>query len=166
MHLSDHFDAHPANTSAKSTEQEQQLAKTNSEQVQALLLQVRKAESALKSVTDHLSKGSEISTGYETNIESLLKDIQSLEGRIENSLPGATSTGLASTFNKQKSRFQPQQTQWLWIFIACMALLLIAALPSFLAALGITFWGHSADPSRAGTLRSLTLRLPILAPLV
>lgn len=155
-----------AESQTKSVTERLQLAKTDSDAIQALLSQAKKLESDLKLVTDHLEKSAQIATDYEAKLSDLIGSSQALSARIESLLPGATSSGLASSFSQQKGRFQPQQTRWLRIFITCMTLLFIAAFPSFLAAFGISFWGHPPDPTWAGTLRSLTLRLPLLAPLV
>jgi hypothetical protein len=141
-------------------------AKDNSEMTVTLLSAAQKAQMELDVVVDHLRKSGDIARQYEAKLEKLLSSVQSLNERVEGLLPGATSAGLASAFSKQKNRFQPQQKQWLIAFVGCMVLLLLVATPSFFAAFGVNIFGHPPDPTWAATLRSFTLRLPILAPLV
>jgi len=81
-------------------------------------------------------------------------------------LPGATSAGLASAFNKQKARFVDPQRRWLLTFVGCIGLLVIVAIPSFLSAIGINLAGHLQDDTWSTIWRSLTMRLPIVLPLV
>jgi hypothetical protein len=95
----------------------------------------------------------------------ILKDeLQDLIQRVEGLLPGATSAGLASSFNKQRSRFASPQKQWLWTFIVCIGILVVLALPSFFAAIG---WSrHSTDESWSAAWRNMVLRLPVVFPVV
>ena len=140
--------------------------KTTSETVtetQALLAQAKAAEENLKKVLDHLSKSDDIASGHEKRVEALSAKVQELNDRVEGLLPGATSAGLASSFNKQRSRFQGPQRQWLATFISCIAALVLLAVPSFLSAIG---WTHSSDQSWSAAWRSVTLRLPILFPVI
>jgi len=141
-------------------------AKENSEQTAALLLQARNSEADLKKVLDHLSRSDEIAVGYEARVEKLATQLQALIERTENLLPGATSAGLASAFNKQRQRFLTPQRQWLITFVCCIAGLVIVALPSFFSALSLGWWGHSQVETWDVTWRVLTMRLPIVLPLV
>ena len=126
---------------------------------QSLLRQAQAAEEGLRKVVDHLAKSDEISTGHEKRVEALSAELQGLIGRVEGLLPGATSASLASSFNKQRSRFTGPQKQWLWMFVICIGLLVILALPTFLSAIG---WVHPTEQS----WRSLTFRLPIVLPII
>ena len=132
-------------------------------QTQALLKQAQDAEENLKKVLEHLAKSDEIATGHEKRIEGLNAELQDLIKRVEGLLPGATSAGLASSFNKQKSRFTDPQKQWLRTFVASILGLVVVALPSFFAAIGLT---HPVDQSWNAAWRNLVLRLPIVAPIV
>jgi len=132
-------------------------------QTQALLKQAQDAEENLKQVLEHLAKSDEIATGHEKRVEALNAELQDLVKRVEGLLPGATSAGLASSFNKQKSRFTDPQKLWLRTFVISILGLVVVALPSFFAAIGLT---HPADQSWNSTWRSLTLRLPIVAPII
>jgi hypothetical protein len=133
-------------------------------ETQSLLTQAQGAEEGLRKVLEHLAKSDEISTGHEKRVEALTTELQSLIERVEGLLPGATSAGLASSFNKQRSRFTGPQKQWLWTFVICIGVLFVLALPNFLSAIGWT--SHPADQSWNATWRSLTLRLPIVLPVI
>ncbi len=127
------------------------------------MAQAQAAQDNLKAILEHISKSDEISTGHEKRVAEMTKELQVLIGRVEGLLPGATSAGLASSFNKQRSRFTSPQKQWLSTFVACIVFLVIVAVPSFLSAIG---WTHSTDQSWNAAWRSLVLRLPILFPIV
>ena len=141
--------------------------KTTSEnvtQTEALLKQARVGEANVKVIPEHLSKSDEISTGHEKRVDALTQELQRLIDKVEGLLPGATSARLASSFNKQRSRFEGPQRQWLLTFVTCIVFLVVLAVPSFLSAIG--WWGHPTDQSWTSAGRSLILRLPILAPVV
>jgi chemotaxis protein histidine kinase CheA len=136
------------------------------EETKSLLTQAEADEVKLKKVLEHLAKSDEISTGYEKRVEDLKTELQSLIARVEGLLPGATSAGLASSFNKQRSRFEGPQKQFLRTFVTCIIVLVALALPSFFSAIGWSWWDHSTDKSWNAAWRSLTLRLPIVLPVV
>jgi hypothetical protein len=129
----------------------------------ALLADARASESSLKAVLEHLADSDQISTTHEKRVEALTGELQGLIQRVEGLLPGATSAGLASSFNKQRSRFTVPQKQWLWMFVVCIGLLVVLAVPSFLSAIGVL---RSTDQTWAAAWRNLILRLPIVAPVV
>lgn len=141
--------------------------KTTSEHVvktEGLLKQVQVGAENVKTVLEHLSKSDEIATAHEKRVGDLTHELQKLVDKVEGLLPGATSAGLASSFNKQRSRFQGPQRQWLIMFVICIAVLFLLALPSFLSAVG---WAsHPIDQSWTSAWRNLILRLPIMAPVV
>jgi len=141
------------------------LTKQHADETQALLLEAQTAEGSLKKVLEHLAKSDEIATGHEERVEKLTAELKSLNERVEGLLPGATSAGLASAFNKQKARFVDPQRRWLLTFVGCIGLLVIVAIPSFLSAIGIHF-GHQTDDTWSTTWLHLTMRLPIVLPLV
>lgn len=128
-----------------------------------LLEQAQASEEKLKTITEHLAQSDETAIGYEQRLKELTSEVQALKERVEGLLPGATSAGLASSFNKQRLRFSGPQIQWLWTFVACIALLVVLAVPSFFSAMG---WMHQTDESWNATWRSLTMRLPIVLPVI
>lgn len=134
------------------------------EETQVLLTQAQTDEANLKKVLDHLAKSDEIATGHEQRVEAIKIVLQSLTARVEGLLPGATSAGLASSFNKQRSRFVGPQKQFLWTFVICIAVLVALAVPSFLSAIG---WSaHQTDQTWNAAWRNLVLRLPIVLPVI
>jgi chemotaxis protein histidine kinase CheA len=135
-------------------------------EIDKALSQAKEHEENLKSIVEHLAKSDEISTGYEDRLKKLTEDTADLLKRVDSLLPGAASASLASSFNAQKLRFAGPQKRWLWTFVGCIIGLVFVALPSFLAALGIAFPGHSADMPTSDLWRSLLLRMPIVIPLV
>jgi hypothetical protein len=136
------------------------------ENTKALLVQAQTAQENLKIVLEHVTKSDEIATGHEKRVATLTGELQDLIHRVEGLLPGATSAGLASSFNKQRSRFTSPQKQWLWTFVACIGALVVLALPSFLAAIGLNWSSHPTDESWSAAWRNLVLRLPIVFPVV
>ncbi len=142
----------------------QATANQASADVESVLAKAKVSEESLKGILDHLAKSDETAISHEERVAALRNQLEGLIKQVEALLPGATSAGLASSFNKQRSRFTRPQTQWLWTFIACIGVLFLVALPSFFAAIGWT--AHPADPSWNATWRNLTMRLPIVAPIV
>jgi hypothetical protein len=132
-------------------------------ETKALLTDAQASEANLKKILEHLASSDQISTAHEKRVEALGGELQSLIQRVEGLLPGATSAGLASSFNKQRSRFTLPQKQWLWMFVVCIGLLVILAVPSFLSAIGVL---RSTDQSWTAAWRNLILRLPIVAPVI
>jgi chromosome segregation ATPase len=115
----------------------QKATRQNAEEILALLAQAQTAEESLKKVLEHLAKSDEISTSHEQRVENLSVNLAALIERVEGLLPGATSAGLASAFNKQRARFVDPQRQWLRTFVGCIVGLVIVATPSFLSAIGL-----------------------------
>jgi len=136
------------------------------EETKALLTLAQTTEADLKKVAEHLAKSDEIATGHEQRVEVLKSELQTLMAKVEGLLPGATSAGLASSFNKQRSRFQSPQKQWLVTFVSCIVVLVVLAIPSFLSGISSSLFGHPTDQSWTAAWRNLILRLPIVAPVV
>jgi predicted HNH restriction endonuclease len=134
--------------------------------VQKALDNAQASETKLGTVLAHIEKSDEISIGYEARLTKLAAESELLMKRIDSLLPGAASASLASSFNAQKLRFAGPQKRWLITFIGCIAALVLVALPSFLAALGIQIPGHSSDSALSDIWRGLMLRMPIAIPLV
>ncbi len=135
--------------------------------ISALLQASEKADAEHKKIWEHLEKSDQISVSHEQKVAAHSTEIQELVSRLEGLLPGATSAGLASSFNKQRERFANGQRLWLATFVACIVLLILVGLPGFFQAVG---WhplgGAASDPTWNTTWRSLTMRLPIVLPLV
>lgn len=143
---------------AKSNERSNEIQKT---------LQAAKAnEEELEQVLAHLRKSDEISSGHEVRVAKQIEELDALLKRVDGLLPGATSASLASSFNAQKNRFAEPQKRWLKTFIWCIVGLVLVALPSFLAALGVPVMEHSTSSTTSEIWRGLLLRMPIVIPLV
>jgi hypothetical protein len=142
----------------------QKAAKQYAEEIQALLSAAQQSDANLKKVWEHLEKSDENARANEEKNLKHSQELESLTRSIEALLPGATSAGLASSFNAQKARFKDPQSRWLLTFIVCMAVLFLVAIPSFLTAVGVKSFGN--DDTWSATWRNLTLRLPIVLPLV
>lgn len=126
----------------------------------ALLADAKAAQDGLKEVLQHLTESDEIATGHEKRVQTLTAELQDLIKKVDGLLPGATSAGLASSFNKQKSRFKDPQRQSLRAFVACIGLLFVLGVPSYLSV--VFGWPHPTDAA----WRSLMLRLPIVLPII
>ena len=153
-------------TLAAKTSEDEEAAKQRSDGIQTLLLNAQNSEVNLKKVWEHLEKSDELARSNEERNAKHSQDLETLTKSIESLLPGATSAGLASSFNAQKARFKDQQNRWLWTFVGCIGALVFLAIPSFLAAIGVSVFGHPTDPTWNATWRSLTLRLQIVLPLI
>jgi uncharacterized coiled-coil DUF342 family protein len=137
-------------------------SKKLTDEIQTMLQATREAEKNLTTVWERLKQSDEKAIEYEQGIAKQRAEFTELRQRIEGLLPGATSVGLASSFNKQKTRFTPPQKLWLITFVACIVLLVAVSIPSFYAALR----NSSAGWTWNETWRSLTVRLPVVLPLV
>lgn len=139
-------------------------------EIEDLLTDAQKSETALSAVLEHLAKSDEIAVVHEARVAKLAGELDLLIKKAESLLPGFTSAGLASAFCTQRNRFAAPQRRWLWTFIVCMILLAIVSLPSFLAAIfpsiRIAMTGATGIPSWSETLHGFVMRLPILVPLV
>ncbi|MEY2520604.1 MAG: hypothetical protein QOF24_2363 [Verrucomicrobiota bacterium] len=122
---------------------------------------------SLAYIIAHLTKSDEVATNHEARLGALSKKLDELTKQATDLLPGATSAGLASAFATQKRRFDAPQKRWLRTFVGCIIGLAVISLPSFLNAIvGKNLLGGTFDPTWDGTLRGLTLRLPLVIPLV
>lgn len=149
---------------ANEISEQHKMANQNAQDTKALLTQAQAAEANLTKVLEHLAKSDEISTGHEQRVEAIKAELQTLIARVEGLLPGATSAGLASSFNKQRARFTSPQKNWFWMFVICIGGLVVVAVPSFLSAIGWS--GHPTDQTWNAAWRNFILRLPIVAPIV
>lgn len=153
-------------TNANTVEETLAKSKKQYAEIDTLLKSSQTDEATLKDLFEHLKKSDSISNNHETNVAKLRDELELLIKRVDHLLPGATSASLASSFSTQKTRFSTPQKGWLKLFIGCIIGLIIIALPSFLAALGIPLLWYAPDMSLKGIARSLLLRLPIVIPLV
>jgi hypothetical protein len=142
----------------------QESGKKHADELKVLLSEAQKSDASLKEVWEHLLKSDETARANEAKNDKHSQDLDSLTSKIESLLPGATSAGLASSFNVQKERFNAPQRRWLWTFVCCMIGLVLVALPSFIAA--AFHLNQSGDPTWDATWRNLAVRLPIVLPLV
>ena len=77
------------------------------------------SKQVLSSLFDHLQKTDKESRQTTRRVWLKLSgELDELIQRVEGLLPGATSAGLASSFNKQRNRFVAPQKLWLVTFIA------------------------------------------------
>lgn len=141
-------------------------SKDNSTAIQTLVTVAKASEADLAAVLEHLKKSDEIASSHEARVVKIAEDLEVLRKRVEGLLPGATSAGLASSFNAQKTRFALPQKRWLKTFIWCIGGLVVIAAPSFLAALGVPIPGHSGESTSSEVWRGVLLRMPIVIPLV
>jgi predicted nucleic acid-binding Zn-ribbon protein len=110
-------------------------------------------------VTETLNK-------HEADLKNLLAQYKEhynqLEKQIEDLLPGATSAGLASSFQDRKKTFRGPKVWWLRAFASCLLLLFSGALVEFFYQLI-----HKTTPtSWDGVLLHLLVRAPIVFPLI
>ena len=99
--------------------------------------------------------------GYEQNLGSLQEQMESLQARIEGLLPGATSAGLAQSFQQRKDTFKRPKIVWSSLFGSAVGLLLIVAAVGESGLLNVS---SSGSLSAIGI--GLLHRLPFAVPLV
>jgi hypothetical protein len=136
------------------------------EEIQGVLSSSKQSQSALTGVIEHLKKSDAITGEFESRLAEQLKSSEGLVQRMEGLLPGATSTGLASSFNAQKMRFKGPQERWLKVFITCIVLLCFLSLPGLYSYFHALLNGHPVDGSWSQAWWNLAMRLPIVAPLI
>jgi hypothetical protein len=159
-----------AKTFAASIAENLKTSNEGSGDIQKLVTDARTNNTQLATILEHLTKSDGIAGGYETRLAALTKQLESQIERVDVLLPGAASAGLASAFCAQKRKFARSQKLWAGTFIACIVLLLIVSLPSFIAAVfpsTMAAWtGKSTEPTWNETLHGFVMRLPILIALV
>ena len=98
---------------------------------------------------------------YEKRLEDLQKETDGRIATIDGLLPGATSAGLASAFDERRQSFLKPGTQWQWVFVSALAVLVMIALS------GLWSVYRAATPLSYDELLRLWLaRLPIAGALV
>lgn len=130
----------------------------NAESV-AKLLQQSQEHTAISAKLAEIAKVTEEKlTAYETRLAQLDQQSADRLKIIESLLPGATSAGLASAFNKRRQQFDRSHWQLLF-FASIVGLLALAILEfSFLPQVGTLNW--------EAFMVSLARRLPIALPLI
>ena len=117
----------------------------------------------LETVRDTAKSAQARVTEYEAELVRLRRDFDGLRSQIEALLPGATSAGLASAFQDQKSRFDRPQWISLTVFFVAVSIL---ALVGWLQVRAVA---EAAGNGVAGwdlILRHITNRLLLVVPLV
>lgn len=120
----------------------------------------------MSEILDSVKKSNERSRLHEDEVKKLQQETQELIDKIDKILPGATSASLASAFEQQKIRFRSPQRWWLITFISCIVLLVLLSMPSFLSAIGVSYFVKTSDVTINSIMQSLLLRMPIAIPLL
>lgn len=98
---------------------------------------------------------------YEARLTKMQVEAESLQGRIDELLLGATNAGLASAFDKRSKMFKKPEAIWHWVFIG-----------SLVGLLGLAFWHAvafgdlSQPPDWEQLARTMLFKLPFLIPLI
>jgi hypothetical protein len=115
----------------------------------------------MASITSELKSSEKRSKTYEEDLLKCIAGYEELVNRVEGVLPGATTASLASSFRDQALRFRKPQRNWLICFMVSIGLLMVIAIPSFIAHLkdgGSLAWGTVA--------LEFVHKLPLTIPLV
>lgn len=115
----------------------------------------------LSGITTELKKRNEEIIKHRGDLTQLKVQFEALNKEVEGLLPHSAIASLASSFRIQKLRFEEPQKKWLLAFGACIVVLVLLSVPSFISA---TFGDASA--SWESIFRGMTMRLPILIPVV
>lgn len=136
-------------------------SKKSSEQITAILAEAGKEKETLAEIVNHLTKSSEITNGFETELKALVKEAEGL-------LPGFADVSLASAFGNRKKRFLIPKIAWISTFILCIGCLVYVAYPSFKEATSsMTTVAASQHVKTWGDIwLGLAMRLPIVLPLI
>jgi chromosome segregation ATPase len=98
--------------------------------VTELLKEINKATESTKEIAAKaLTTDRRIET-YEKQLKSLTEQYETQRQTIIGLLPGATSAGLASAFDKRRQTFLKPRLVWQWAFIVSVSLLVLICSPS------------------------------------
>jgi len=117
---------------------------------------------------DILSKKLTNITTYEQNQQANNKNLYE---QIESLLPGATSAGLAKSYQLMKDSFEKPIKNWNQVFVGSIAVMFVATFLSFLE-IGIvkdnviTWFAFAKMGDITSTMNSLLFKLPLYAPLI
>jgi len=177
-----------AQASATSAEAQHVASRAVSDQLTALQVAAAAAKAAVDVTSDGASKLrvqceadalitkklAEIATATENNIASYEARLAELEKTaaerlktIENLLPGATSAGLASAFDKRRGNFKGPQSRWQAVFITSLVgLFVIGCWEFILLSLGDAAAQSANELSWERLAVSLLRRMPLAIPLI
>lgn len=128
-----------AEEAVEKIEKNKSLIQTQVEEIGTLLQQARddqkttaalagKATSLEESLTQRETKLTELKTDFDEIIKKSTKDYNVLFQTVEGLLPGATSAGLASSFEKRKNEFRRSKELWsMWFGLSLVSLFAVAA---------------------------------------
>ena len=97
------------------------------EQLSALLTKVKADQKTTGSLASRAKEIEGKIDGYETKLSGMTGECGELLSKIEGLLPGATSAGLAESFQKAKEKHKTTRRVWAGVFVACMVGLLLTA---------------------------------------
>lgn len=98
---------------------------------------------------------------YEKRLTELDKQCATQLKTIEGLLPGATSAGLASSFNNRRMAFLKPQNRWQWLFIGSVLAIVAVTFTGFIHSLNLT-----TPPTYEELSRLWLTRLPLMGALV
>jgi len=125
------------------------------------------ARKAAETAMDLIKGLAEKTTEVEANLAAYEKRLNELNTQcatqlktIESLLPGATSAGLASSFDDRRKAFLKPQNRWQWLFVGSVLAIVAVTFTSFLHGL------QTAPPTYEELVRLWLTRLPLIGALV
>jgi len=122
------------------------------------------AETAMDLIKGLAEKTAEVKASlaaYEKRLGELNTQCATQLKKIESLLPGATSAGLASSFDDRRKAFLKPQNRWQWLFVVSVLAIVAVTFTSFLHGLQATI-----PPTYEELGRLWLTRLPLIGALV
>lgn len=136
-------------------------SETDAEAIAEALETIKQSSAQTKSLADKAATVEERIAAYEERLAELDTQCADQLKQIESLLPGATSAGLAHSFDERRQTFLKPTKKWEWLFIGSLGALIV------IAAQGILHDFFSATPFTYDDLLRLWLaRFPVVAALV
>lgn len=102
----------------------------NAKAVADALKESKTASAATKGLADKAKTIEESVNEYESKLNELKEQCETQLEAIKSLLPGATSAGLASAFDRRRQTFLKPSTRWQWLFVGSVVFLAVIALLS------------------------------------
>lgn len=104
------------------------LVETDAEKISALCEASEKDSVTTKNLADVSSEIENRIATYEKILADLKDQSETQLAEIDKLLPGATSAGLAASFDQRRQTFLKPQNRWQWLFVGSVAAIIVLAL--------------------------------------
>src|ERR1035437_8904814 len=133
----------------------------NAASVEAKLTDATTAATSIQNLVAKLTASDKIAEQFKTQLAASLRDYKEAYKKIEELLPAATSTGLASSFARQRARFRIPQLGWCTTFVLSILGLIVIAICGFFQQAATGGKSDSWDSITHNFLQKRPLAIPI-----